>query len=155
MLFVVVVDSWLSPPGLLQHFTPLVLADSQKRRSAPLPSQPLQPLVALYNSVLAHLKAQAQHPVLQTLQWPLPEFAPHLSFSRGSLPPLSWNSSAYLEQVSLALSRLSMPSCHKGGSLDPQQKEEWSQQWARCMAFVGELSIGEGNQQVTIPLLSR
>lgn len=61
----------------------------------------------------------------------------------------------YLEQVGLALSRLSMPSIHEGGSLDPQQEGEWSRQCTQCMAFVGALGIGGGNRQVTIPLMSR
>jgi hypothetical protein len=78
----------------------------------------------------------------------LPEFATHLKFSTGGLPPLHWNSETYLNSVSSALSSLALPS-------DWGLREAWSQQCTQCMEFVNSLDVGRGNKQTTIPLLSR
>lgn len=148
-------------PGILDHFIPLVISDGQKRQLAGLPSQPLAPLVSLYNATLNHLISTALTPKLRDLQWPPPEFAPSRNFSRDALlPPLHWNAPAYLERIGQCFSQLVLSSdC---GGVPPSAKEEeegeWSRQCARCMEFVGSLGgrSGEGKkQQALIPLYSR
>lgn len=131
----------------MKHFISLVLSDGQKRQKASLPSQPLFPLVKLYNAVLDHLSAQATKPELLPIQWPLPEFAPRLKFSAGSLPPLYWNSVSYLECIESALSRLALPTDCGGWG-----EEEWPQQCARCVEFASSL---DADKMAAIPLVSR
>ena len=142
------------PTGLLKHFTPLVMSDRQKRQEAHLPSQPLSPLVYLYNAVLAHLTARATRRELQHIQWPPPEFKPPLKFTPGRLPPLYWNSAVYLENIHQCLTQLVMPG---GGGRGEEEEEGWSRQCARCMEYVSAViaSRGEEEGQECIPLYSR
>lgn len=156
--------------GLLKYFTPLVMSDSQKRRGAGLPSQPLPTLIRLYNAVLNHLISQACRTDLQHLQWPLPEFAP-LKFSPDhALPPLHWNSGCYQQRLCHCLSALVMPDPRLlggGGGGGGTEEKSWSRQCVVCMEFVrsvlargvaGGMARGGGEEeegQVGIPLFSR
>lgn len=132
--------------GLLRHFIPLVTSDSQKRQEAGLPSQPLFPLISLYNSVLGHLISQASSRELLNIQWPLPEFVSHLKFSSGVLPPLKWNSLPYLEEVAQCLSRLALPT-HLCGD-HSLTEVGWLEGFVGTLATVGDL------EQSILPLLS-
>ena len=138
--------------GLFKHFTPLVLSDSQKRCEAGLPSQPLTPLVCLYNSVLEQLSSQATSRHLQELQWPPPEMDPPPKFAPHSLPPLHWNSAKYLDSIHMFFSQLAMPHPHdsEGGVAG---RGDWSEQCVMCMEFARSQVRCVG--MASIPFLSR
>ena len=155
-----------SAPGVVQNFTSLVLSDSHKRRESRLASQPLGPLLSLYNAALDHMISRALDPRLCDLQWPPPEFAPPFKFSAGSgLPPLHWNSLPYMESIRHALSRLSMPREFGGGGGVRAAEEgggewewsgEWSRQCAECQRFLAALPTSERDgDQSKILLFSR
>lgn len=147
----------MGPAGLLKHFTPLVLSDGQKRREAGLLSQPLTPLVCLYNSVLEQLSSRATSRRLQELQWPPPEMDPPPKFTPRGLPPAYWNSAEYQESIRQRFSQLAMP-CPRdcdggvaGGRVD------WSEQCVLCMEFVRSQVRCGGvvEETASIPFLSR
>lgn len=143
--------------GLIKHFYPLVLSDNQKRHKAGLPSQPLEPLVRLYNAFLQHMASQATGTDLQAFRWPPPEFAPPHKFSPRTLPPLYWNSVPYLESIQRSLSRLAVP--HECSVLPVGVEEtDWSTQCTLCMEFVRSWVdgiVGGSEDQAIILLLSR
>ena len=141
------------------------MGDSQKRYQAGLPSQPPQPLVALYNGVLKHLSHRATDRALTLIQWPMPEFLVQNNnkFSSSSglqLPPLYWNSPAYLQEIRRFLNQLLMPSdcggfpnvIEDGGDAE----EVWSRHCAHCMRVVSALVVTRDDaQHSSMLILSR
>lgn len=135
-----------------------MIADGQQRAVAGLPSQPPGALVKLFNSVLAHLSASTSREELMALQWPLPEFAPpHSKFSPpGDLPPVHWNSPAYLARVRDFLAALSLPDDDRDSS---DVGGDWEEMTAGCLSYVNSLLrmhpvVGTGNQS-SLLVLSR
>lgn len=92
---------------LSREFTARVFAHQQERAAARLPPAGPEPVVQLYNGVVAHVAERVTLPELVGISWPPCEFwRPETS---GSVPHLGWNSARHLDWLRRAILSLQLP----------------------------------------------
>lgn len=94
--------------GCLSHeFSPRVYTQRQERTAALLPPLDPEPVIQLYNAVLAHVADKVSSKELSMLSWPPCEFCQ--AETREFVPPLGWNSEKHLDWLHETVLSLQLP----------------------------------------------
>jgi len=127
---------------------------------ANLPPQSPASLIELFNLVLARVSSHASRVELQSVQWPLPEFAEPSGgkvSARATTAPVDWNSPQYLASINTFLTSLSLSSVNYRDVFNVGG--QWEDKVAECLSCVSSLlhvhpAVGSASQTALL-ILSR
>ncbi|XP_074551191.1 germinal-center associated nuclear protein isoform X2 [Halichoeres trimaculatus] len=93
--------------SLSREFSPRVFAHQQERAAVRLPPQDPEPVIHLYNAVLAHIAERVSSQDISRLSWPPCEFS--LPETWDFVPYLGWNSTSHLAWLRESILSLQLP----------------------------------------------
>ncbi|XP_026231972.1 germinal-center associated nuclear protein [Anabas testudineus] len=131
--------------SLSREFSPRVYSLRQERASANLPSQDPEPVIQLYNSVLAHIADRVSSQDLCRLSWPPGEF--YLPDTRDFVPHLGWNSAQHLDWLHKTILSLQLPQWEQ---LSPA--DTWTELCSSIFRYATQIPVSRRSQPL---LMSR